>query len=386
MLDAKDPEYRLIAQYEARRVVPAIPLGTRGRLGGEPFEVIGYLVRTTVGEVFSWREYLLHSPTAGVRWLVEYQGHWVLTRTASGVPSLPADKVCEYLGVTYRHFQQAKAEVTVVVGEFPWTVRVGERAVVDDWIAPPLIISREATGQETTWSTGEYVEPDAVWAAFGLPGSPPARVGVGAAQPSPYRPHVRAMFLLAVGFLALAVLVHLVFAIGSQQRLVADLTGEYRPGARDAAPTLSEPFALDGRRSNVMVETSTTVSNNWVYFNFALVDEDTGHARHFGREVGYYFGRDSDGAWSEGASWDRTYLPSIPSGRYQLIVEPEGPTPVAWRVRVTRDVPRPLWLWVAVGALVVPPLAFAWRLGAFEHRRWQESDYASSGDDDDDDD
>jgi hypothetical protein len=365
--------------------VPAIPLGTRGRLAGETLEVIGYLVRTTVGEAFSWREYLLSGPTAGLRWLVEYQGHWVLTRSAAGVPALPADKRCEYLGVTYAHFQQAQAAVTAVVGEFPWTVRVGERAMVDDWIAPPLVISREATSEETTWSTGEYVEPAVVWQAFGLAGAPPTRVGVGAAQPSPYRPRARTMFLLAVGLLAAAVLVHLVFAIVSQRRLVADLTGEYRPNAPEAGPTVSEPFALDGRTSNVMVETSTTVANTWVYFNLALVNEDTGVTRHVGREVGFYFGRDSDGAWSEGANWDRTYLPAVPSGRYVLVVEPEGPSPAAWRVRLTRDVPRALWLWLAMGALGVPPLLFVWRLAAFEHRRWQESDYAASGGDEDDD-
>ena len=47
------------------------------------------------------------------------------------------------------------------------------------------------------------------------------------------------------------------------------------------------------------------------YFNLTLVDEQTGAARTFGREVSYYFGRDSDGAWSEGAPWDRAWLPAV---------------------------------------------------------------------------
>ena len=383
MLDAADPDHRLIAQYEANRVTPLIPLGTRGKLGGETYEVIGYLVREVVDEPFTWCEYLLHNPLHGQRWLVEYNGHWVLTRLASGVPKVKAN-VARYQEVSYRHFQSARAQVTAVVGEFPWTPRVGERAKVEDYVAPPLMLSVERNPQETTWSTGEYVEPDIVWKGFALPGRPPSRIGVGAAQPSPYAAAGRSMFLLLASFLALAVLVHLLFAALSQHRLVADIHGDYRPGTSDASVVVSEPFSMSGRTSNVMVEISTNVANSWAYFNLTLVNEDTGVAKSFGREVGYYSGRDSDGSWSEGSNWDRAYLPSVVSGSYVLVVDPEGPYPVSWRVRLTRDVPRPLWMWLAVAALLVPPAFFLWRKLAFESRRWSESDHGGSSSDDDD--
>jgi hypothetical protein len=259
-----------------------------------------------------------------MRWLVEYHGHWVLSRAASGVPKSAKGSVT-YQEVAYRHFQTAKAKIVAVSGEFPWTPRVDERAVVEDYVAPPKILSMERNAQEVTWSTGEYLEGSAVWKAFALPGSPPRRIGVGAAQPSPYAGAGRSMFLLFCSFLALAVLVHLVFAIVSQQRLVADINAEYRPGAADGAMVISEPFSLSGRTSNVMVEISTNAANSWVYFTVTLVNEETGVAKTFGREVGLYSGRDSDGAWSEGANWDRAYLPSVVSGSYVLMVEPEGP-------------------------------------------------------------
>jgi len=363
-------------------VQPAIPLGTRGRLGGEPFEVIGYLQRQVVDEPFTWSEYLLHNPVHGMRWLVEYHGHWVLSRAASGVPKSTKGSVT-YQEVAYRHFQTAKAKIVAVSGEFPWAPRVDERAVVEDYVAPPKILSSERNAQEITWSTGEYIEGGAVWKAFALPGSPPRRIGVGAAQPSPYAGAGRPMFLLFCSFLALAVLVHLVFAIVSQQRLVADINAEYKPGTADGAMVISEPFSLSGRTSNVMVEISTNAANAWVYFTVTLVNEDTGVAKTFGREVGLYTGRDSDGAWSEGANWDRAYLPSVPSGSYVLMVEPEGPHAIHWRVRLTRDVPRPLWLWLALGALLVPPAIFLWRRAAFENQRWSESDHAASSSSDD---
>jgi Domain of unknown function (DUF4178) len=389
-LDAQDPTYKIIERYEAKQTAtPRIPLGTRGTLKGEPWEVIGYLVRRTTisGETYTWFEHLLHSPAGGFRWLVEYGGHWTLTKKASSIPSRPSGFQVEYLGERYHHFQTATAEIAHVVGELPWRARVGDKAAVEDFVKPPLILSHETSQDESSWSIGEYVESDAVWKAFALPGAPPERVGVGAAQPSPYAPRSKTMLFLLGGFVGAALLVHLLFLLLAQQRVVLDAAWEYHPGQPATASVETEPFTLSGRASNLMVEISSTLSQSWAYFTLTLVDEASGAARTFGREVQYYFGRDSDGAWTEGAPWDRAWLPSVPAGRYVLLVEPESPRPVAYRVRLTRDVPRPLWLWLAVGVLVVPPLIFWWRQWRFEQRRWEESDHPmtrSGGSSDDD--
>jgi hypothetical protein len=389
ILDAQSSDHQVIARYEAKRTVtPRIPLGTRGKLKGETWEVIGYLARRTqVGGVsYTWFEHLLHNPTGGFRWLVEYAGHWTLAKKASAIPSMPGDLQVEYLGERYHHFQTATAEVTYVVGELPWRAQVGDKAGVQDFVNPPLILSHETSQDESSWSIGEYVEGDTVWKAFALPGAPPERTGVGAAQPSPYKPRSKTMLLLLAGFVGAALLVHLLFAIFAQQRLVLDAAWQYHPQVPATGSVESESFTLSGRSSNLMVEISSTLSQNWAYFTLTLLDEDTGAARTFGREVQYYFGHDSDGSWTEGAPWDRAWLPSVPAGRYVLVVEPESPRPINYRVRLTRDVPRPLWLWVALVLLVLPPLFFWWRQWRFEQRRWEESDHpmtkTSGGDDD----
>jgi hypothetical protein len=382
VLDAQDPDYRVIARYEAQTsVVPRIPLGTRGRLKGTPWEVIGYQVRATVIDdlTYTWFEYLLHNPTGGFRWLVESNGHWVLAKAATGTPTLDSEKFAAYLGDTYHHFQSARAKVTHVVGEFPWIVRVGDWAAVEDYVKPPLMLSSERTSQETTWSAGEYIEGEAVWKAFALPGLPPERIGVGAAQPSPYTPRSRKMGMLLLSFLALAALIQILFLMFTQQKVVLDAAWEYNPRVAATASVQSEPFSISGRTSNVVVEISSTLEQSWAYFTLTLVNEDTGAARTFGREVAYFFGRDSDGSWSEGAPWDRAWLSAVPAGRYLLLVEPESPRAVNYRVRLTHDVPRALWMWLAMGALVVPPLIFWWRQWRFEYRRWQESDHPMGG-------
>ncbi|HEV8616684.1 MAG TPA: DUF4178 domain-containing protein [Methylomirabilota bacterium] len=394
VLDAQDPDAAVIATYAQRtQVTPLIPLGRRGALKGETFEVIGFMLRQTVveGLPYTWGEYLLYNPSLGFRWLTEYAGHWTLTKTASANPRKHADSATvTYLGTRFHHFQTSIAEVRYVIGEFPWQVRVGETADVTDYVAPPLMLSSETTERETTWSVGEHVDGARVWKAFALEGLPPVARGVGAVQPSPFDAHVSNVLWFFIGFAALAALVQVAFGILSQQRMVFERGYQYDPRAA-ANAVVTDSFPLTGRRSNVVIDLETSLDNNWAYFHMALVNQDTGTAKTFGREVSFYRGRDSDGDWSEGSAADRVTLPSVAAGTYYLLIEPE---PRAQRmryvVRVWRDVPRLRYFWLALVLLVIPPLIFWYRRHSFEYRRWEESDHpkrtlvTSSSDDDDD--
>jgi len=390
VLDAQDPDFRVIAQFEAKtKVVPKIPLGARGRLKGEPFEVVGMLIRETTiqGETFTCWEYLLFNPYQGFRWLSEYSGHWVLSKTASGTPKPGPSQRVTYLDITFTHFQTAVARVKYVIGEFPWIVRVGASATVTDYVAPPHLLSCERTQDETTWSIGESIEGEALWKAFNLQGAPPARYGVGAAQPNPLLRDIKRVGWLLASFVAAAVAIHLVFAIFSQQRVVFQTTHSWQRGAERTLVT--DPFELTGRRSNVVIDLQASVANTWAYFDLSLVNDATAAALNFGREIGFYSGRDSDGAWSEGAGWDRVYLPSVASGRYHLVIDLDTNAPtLQWSITVRRDVPRALYAWAVAGVLLLPPLVLWYRSFRFEYTRWQESDHpkvalAAASDDDD---
>ena len=86
---------------------------------------------------------------------------------------------------------------------------------------------------------------------------------------------------------------------------------------------VTKVFEVQGRTSNLELTINTNLINDWAYFNLALINEATGDAFDFGREVSYYTGSDSDGAWSEGGrSSTRRFLMCLP-GRYYLRVEPE---------------------------------------------------------------
>jgi hypothetical protein len=377
IIDVSDENMQIISAFNAKvKVKPAIPLGTRGTLSDGTFEVIGLMQRVIYVEriAYRWREYLLFNPFKGFRWLSEYNGHWTYIKTTLFRPRVLNAESVNFKGTEFRHFQTAKAEVEYVIGEFYWQVKEGESCLVQDFVAPPQILSMEQMDKEITWSVGEYIEPDNVAKAFKLTTPLPTRIGVGANQPSPLANETARLLKLAGVFVAIALLIQLVSVALAQNKLV--FRNSFAYAVEDAEKSrVTDVFELSGRPSNVVVRTYADVTNNWVYLSMALINDATGTAYDFGREIDYYYGRDSDGDWTEGSQNDEAVLTQIPPGRYYLRIEPDGPSPARYSVQVYRDVPR-WWpfLITLVVLMIVPAMSF-WRRRSFEYQRWSESDH-----------
>ncbi len=382
ILDAKDPKLQILQKFQVitGEVPPLIPLGTRGKLRGSDYEVIGFQRRsiTVEGIRYDWHEYVLFNPYKPTRYLTEYQGHWNDISVCKELPVIRFT-TANYLGETYKHFQTADATTNYVLGEFPWQVRVGEHAAVTDYVKPPRVLSSEKTANEVTWSIGEYMYGADIWKALNLPGHAPEAVGVYENQPSPVSENVKGIWsaFLALSLLLLVLLAG--FDLASSKTTVFDSSYRLNPGEpKGEASFVTNVFDLDGRTSNVQVNTSANVDNSWIYLNYALISQDTGRAWDFGREVSYYHGYDSDGSWTEGSRKDSVVIPSVPSGHYYLRIEPEVDPkhpPLVYTVLVKRDVDVPGLFGVAFLALLIPAIAITWRSLSFERARWAESDH-----------
>jgi hypothetical protein len=385
ILDAKDPNLEILQRFKVAtgEYRPLIPLGTRGKIRGTDYEVIGFERRTMLvdGIPYSWHEYVLFNPYKGFRYLTEYNGHWNDVSILKALPTVQestSPPTVKYLGETYKHFQTAKAETSFVLGEFPWQVRVGESVEVTDYVSPPRVLSTETTGNEVTWSMGEYMSGKDVWAAFRLSGSSPEAVGVYENQPSPMSADTRNIWVAFAAFLLLLVVMMIGFDMLARNEQV--FSGSYKFDSREHADAsfVTDEFELKGHTSNVQVDTSTDLNNRWIYLNYALINEETGQAFDFGREVSYYHGYDSDGSWSEGGQNDSVAVPSVPPGRYYLRAEPEGDPSYGvtyYSVTVKRDVPQYSFYGLALLALLAPAILLTWRTLSFEHLRWAESDH-----------
>jgi predicted RNA-binding Zn-ribbon protein involved in translation (DUF1610 family) len=392
VMDTRNDQLRTVLNHQdrIRKVSPQIPLGSVGQLKGRKWTVIGYQIRgiSVEGINYDWREYLLWNAESGFRYLTEYEGHWNDVTTVKGLPREYSDGGhlhAEYLGTKFKHFQNARATTRFVLGEFPWEVRVGDQVWNDDFVAPPLMLSREGTENEITWSMGTYTSPASIQEAFKLPDALPRPNGVFANQPNPTagRGGMTAMFALFAATL---------IGMCGVRQVTADnktaFSGGFRfdPRRGDTAAFVTEVFELKGRKSNVQVGIETDLSNDNAYFNVALLPESPGKGFEMGRDVSYYFGVDQGERWSEGRPTDRAIIGGVPGGRYYLRIEPEhaGMKPVVYTVTAKRDVPRTWPFMLALIPLALPPL-FGWlSRQSFESRRWLESDYAPEEEEDDD--
>ena len=382
ILDAKDPNLQILQKFQVitGEVPPLIPLGTRGKIRGTDYEVIGFQRRsiTVEGIRYDWHEYVLFNPYKPTRYLTEYQGHW---NDISVCKELPVIKfsTANYLGEMYKHFQTADADTNYVLGEFPWQVRVGEHAAVTDYVKPPRVLSSEKSANEVTWSIGEYMYGADIWKAFNLPGHAPEAVGVYENQPSPVSQNVKGIWSAFLAFAILLLVLLAGFDLASSKTTAFDSSYRLNAGEpKGEASFVTDVFNLDGRTSNVEITTSANVDNSWIYVNYALIDQDSGRAWDFGREVSYYHGYDSDGSWTEGSRKDEVVIPSVPSGHYYLRIEPEVDPkhpPIVYTVQVRRDVTVPGLFGVAFLALLLPAIAITWRSLSFERARWAESDH-----------
>lgn len=389
-LAATDANLRILSEYKNQiRVEPLIPLGSRGRLKNVQWEVIGFQQRgvTVDAQFYAWREYVLWNPFKGFRYLSEYYGHWNFITPLQSLPApatvhLRAGK--RYIDRSFAHFQTATATTNFVLGEFSWMVTVGESVEGADYISPPFLLSSESSADEVNWSLGEYTSGKDVWSAFALTGAPPAPYKVFANQPNPRagRPGKAWRWFALMSAVLIGLMLFFAVTARREKAFEASYTVPVRQTGEKSFVT--DMFELRGRRSNVQVEVAADLNNTWVLFAMALINDETGEAFNFAREVSYYSGRDADGNWTEGSPSDEVILPGIPSGRYYLRIEPETDpqrvaafpaAPIRYTVRVTRDVPYYFRYLVGILLLLIPPVWITLRNAQFEGNRWSESDY-----------
>ncbi len=150
-----------------------LAVGDAGVLSGDSrratFRVIGITHRSIriEGERYTWEEYVLHAPDAGVRWLVVSDGHWNLVESIEPAEVEESERGAKAFGELYKPWSSGRARLEWATGQLPWSATLGDVADTRDYVRAPWMLSCESTADEITWSRGTYTPTDVVARAFG---------------------------------------------------------------------------------------------------------------------------------------------------------------------------------------------------------------------------
>ena len=267
LLDLKDWRFEYFKALKPGRVMPIIPIGSVGEVQGTKYTIIGFMQRSvTFDQKYFWEEYLLYNPAAGFRWLVRSDDHWNFVQSVPVAEVVDSGRTVKFGGKTFKLYQDTAATVEFLAGEFYWKVTFGETVKAADYIAPPLMLSREIAGGskqknaatgEINWSLGSYVKVDEIEKAFSVTGLPrPTTV-------APNQPFLHKKIYKYWLWLFLASLVLMIAcAVFSPERQVFEQSFTFEPikSLEDSQVRFTDPFPLQANQ-NVRIPlrpTSTT--------------------------------------------------------------------------------------------------------------------------------
>lgn len=402
IIDTSNKNVELIVKSQKAirsQINPVIELGSIGHFDGVNYTVIGYIRRSTrsYGVNYFWSEFLLHHPGYGFKWLISSNGHWTYAKPLQKHPSENqsySGHKTAYFQKNYKHFAKYEANVVQVLGEFYWKVKLDDKAVLDDFINPPSVLTKEKTSNEVSWTVGEYLTKEEVERAFGNSFELPNSIGVSLNQPSPYDEQQNSWLVSCVVLIILAIGLQLFFTLTAQHGLLLETSTRFQkvalrstlvfdelPLHSDNTTYQSPEFEVKGRPSNLVIQQSVGLNNSWMETAVTLVEKNTGRVFYAEREAGYYSGYDSDGSWTEDNSQQEVIFSRVPTGVYLLQIDADSDwsdgskPPIPDLIRVYRDVPQWSNFWILLIFLCLGPAIFYYMRYRFEVKRWEESDH-----------
>lgn len=369
ILDASTPHLQEIGRVSQTtlRMKLALPIGSRGFLKGETWEVIGFMRRKD--KWCSWEEYLLFNPWLGFRFLVSFRGHWSLVQI---LPGHYTNSV--WNGESFKLFAREEVTTTDVLGEFYWRVKNGERATVSDHIAPPRVLSCEVMPglNEVTWSGGEYIDHLEVQKAFLRDGSKlQAPSGPYLNQPNPHLTkwrEVRGTFLIMlIGYCIL----QFFFMGWGVEKNIGQVHSAY--SATQAVQMITtQTFKVTGHRAPLHISAASVLAQDtYLGLKGKLIDNATKRSHEVAFPLTNY-------STALGGHVQRVTLTGIPAGEYYLALTPDAsPALPAAKITFTMEHGGLFWsnFWLGLAGIILWPVWVLLRSGSFEKSRWMESDF-----------
>ena len=388
-LDAQH-DYQVLARFDGlERPDSPFRIGMTGTLFGVQYTVIGTLEhRERWGaQVWTWIDHQLFSPTHGYAWITVEEGHLVFTRryrrpvwmSVARVETSEHRPSVSSRGQRYNYYETSTSEITFAEGEFTWAPRIGDRTTTVSALGTDAMLGFSETGTEREVYRSTYLPRAEAEAGFGIDtGLRPQ--GIHPLQSYKAGRHDR---FLRNTCLALALVTALIgLIIGGRDGTT------FLPEQRFAANALPQTVTFDVTDATGLtdIRLQGDVRNSWAYLTVELEDPEGEPLFEAGRTVEYYFGRDSDGNWSEGRRWSTLRFHPETTGTYtmNLGLEEQGHWPNtsaggAALSQVTVSVAggrsSGFWLYLLAGIFALGGGSFLARRFWHHTRRWRGSDW-----------
>jgi hypothetical protein len=388
ILDCEGP-LAILSHPERKDTRQPFPLGAVAEFEGVRYLVTGRLRRRAVyeGVTVEWDEWLLYERTAGYRWLARAKGHYSFVTPLSPGSVRDYPDHAYYRGQRFQLYDAAHPSVIGVWGEFYWKVTAGETVASRDFIAPPAMLSCEASENELHWSLGIYQTHEQIRRAFGLEKFSDTSHGVAGNQPFRHAWIARVTAVLAIAFFAVTFLRAVMadgdrvysgkFRLGGSSTTGGILPSEPAIGGQPTYVLFTPEFDL-APRENVRITLNLPVNNSWAYAIVDLIHDESGELRTFASEISYYYGTEGGESWSEGGPSTNQVLAAGRSGRHLLRIELQTPAPLQLPLDIL--VEQNVFVWSQFGwaflILSIPALCLGIYQWGFEKQRWSESDFA----------
>jgi hypothetical protein len=359
---------------------PILAVGSIGKINGVSYRVMGFSVKRETKYRYTWHEYFLFNPEAGIAFLSTNDGHWNFLKPYAKHPwsfgnALVDPQIEEG---TFKLYAKYKAELVFASGEFfTDIIDATESSTHYEHISPPYLLNLEDNDHHVSAYLGEYMTPAQVATAFNLrPEKLPPKRGFGYTQPYNFSFDENALLRISGLAIVFLIALHIMFYSSSSNErvLYADFDQANLPYDK-MFKTAS--FELTGGTKNLLVNLNAPISNDWFFGEFSLINELTNEEFVFTKEIEYYSGYEGGESWSEGSSNGEAFLSSIPEGKYHINIYPEfSINNHSFSITVYRDVPFSSNFWLFLVFLLLFPIGFFIYKHQKERERWRDSDFS----------
>ncbi|MCL2636267.1 MAG: DUF4178 domain-containing protein [Betaproteobacteria bacterium] len=141
-------------QSELKAIKSSLKPGESGRIGGQPWTVLGLMQCTDddKDEPSTWIEYLLFNEEQGLLWLIEQDDGWDRVKVLDEWPRLSSATVATWHGGNFRKGFEYRSRVLYVAGTFNWRVHVGDSTLLTEFGESGLRLTRETSNTEIVWT------------------------------------------------------------------------------------------------------------------------------------------------------------------------------------------------------------------------------------------